>query len=65
MIRLRSSGTGVSANFGHRAFACPPSQDLVDTDSEMVRKLREEQEGQHRKEREAEDARLAAREAQV
>lgn len=65
MLRLRSSGTEVSANFGQRSFACPPTQDLAEKDSEMVRKLREDQEAQRRRLQEAEDERLAAREAQV
>jgi hypothetical protein len=65
MVRLRSSGTEISANFGHRPFACPPTQDLAEKDSEMVRKLRDDQEANKRRLREAEDAKIAAREEQV
>lgn len=65
MVRLRASGTEISANFGQRPFACPPTADLAEKDSEMVRKLREDQEANKRRIREAEDAKLAAREEQV
>jgi len=65
MVRLRSSGSQVKANFGHQPFECPPAPEFASKDSEMVRKLREDQEHAQRQLRDAEDSKLAAREAQV
>jgi len=65
MVRLRSPGVEVAANFGSKPFVFQPSNSPSENDSESVRKLREEQEAKMRAMQEEEDSKLVAREVQA
>eukprot|EP01087_Luapelamoeba_hula_P023116 TRINITY_DN844_c2_g1_i10.p1 TRINITY_DN844_c2_g1~~TRINITY_DN844_c2_g1_i10.p1 ORF type:complete len:2295 (+),score=402.99 TRINITY_DN844_c2_g1_i10:4295-11179(+) len=62
MVRLRSVGVEVNANFGNRPFL---ASNVAAGDNESLIKLKEEQEARLREIQEMEDAKIAAREEQA